>query len=546
VFVLGALVRLIGVERPIDLPSWRECDEASIARNYVREGMNLFYPRIDWRRDGPGFAEMEFPLYPWTAAVLYKAFGIHEVIPRLISWALSLVSLLAFCALARRLLPEWGVLGACLFFALSPLSVLIGHSIQPEGLMFCAYLVAAYAFVRWLDTDEPRYFLLAMAATALAILGKAPAAHIGLFFAALLLTERGLRVLRTPYPWVFAFDALLPGILWYRHAYVFWRVYGNSLGVSNEDHWAGMDLFTNPRLVGGIIGLDMWYVWTLPGLVVALYGLLSMRRQRVARVAGLWLISIFLYYLVAARTLSGLWASYYHVVAVPAVALLFGCGVASLREASLPRRWLRMAIAISSVVVLAAWLAVVKALPQLAPSIAFRIAGPPLPLWVSATLLAGAAWLAWTLVAGQKGLARPWATLAAACLCPVFYLQANLLIEQARFAGGRELYETARQLAPLVPSGASIASIGGYCIGPTGKPAAADASYMFYWFDRKGFAICREKLSIGALEDVAARGAQYFVAEKDAVRLKPGFDAELRQHFALAGEADAATLYRLR
>ena len=33
----------------------------------------------------------------------------------------------------------------------------------------------------------------------------------------------------------------------------------------------------------------------------------------------------------AARTLSGLWASYYHVVAVPAVALLFGCGVAALR-----------------------------------------------------------------------------------------------------------------------------------------------------------------------------------------------------------------------
>jgi len=65
-FLLGAGIRALDVWRPIDgsiNPPWREADIASIARNYYREDMNLFSPRIDWRGDGPGYVEMEFPIY---------------------------------------------------------------------------------------------------------------------------------------------------------------------------------------------------------------------------------------------------------------------------------------------------------------------------------------------------------------------------------------------------------------------------------------------------------------------------------------------------
>ena len=53
-FIMGASLRAVNVLRPVDTTSWRESDIASIARNYVREGMNPLYPRIDWRGDGPG------------------------------------------------------------------------------------------------------------------------------------------------------------------------------------------------------------------------------------------------------------------------------------------------------------------------------------------------------------------------------------------------------------------------------------------------------------------------------------------------------------
>ena len=88
-FILGAGIRAIKIERPVNTPSWREADLSSIARNYYREGMNLFAPRIDWRGSGPGYTEIEFPLYPWSIAVLHKIFGYHELFHALTLVAVS-------------------------------------------------------------------------------------------------------------------------------------------------------------------------------------------------------------------------------------------------------------------------------------------------------------------------------------------------------------------------------------------------------------------------------------------------------------------------
>ena len=85
IFFVGAGIRLIDVWRPINRASWRECDLGAVSRNYARESMNPFYPRIDWRGTTPGYAEMEFPLYPYLTAITYKLFGVHDYFGRV--WA---------------------------------------------------------------------------------------------------------------------------------------------------------------------------------------------------------------------------------------------------------------------------------------------------------------------------------------------------------------------------------------------------------------------------------------------------------------------------
>ena len=335
VFVLGAGVHALDILRPVDRPSWRECDVAGIARNYYREGLNLFYPRVDWRGDTPGYAEMELPLYPWLIAWGYKLFGVYEPLGRIVNYVFSLLTMAVFFKLAKYLLPPTGAIAAAIFFAFNPLFTNISNSLQPEGLMLFTYLLAAYWFIRWCDDEAPAYLIAACVATALSILAKATAAHIGLFFVILLWRKYGFSAMRQARLWFFGLAALLPGVLWYRHAHQFWLQYSNSLGVSNEYHWVGLDLFTNPTFITGIARSELLYVWMVTGGLLAVAALVLQWREKAVQYGFYWLVATFVYYLIAARTTGDQWAAYYHVVSVPGAALLLSSGVEALRQLSL-------------------------------------------------------------------------------------------------------------------------------------------------------------------------------------------------------------------
>lgn len=324
VFLLGAGVRAINVWRPVDRTSWRENDEAGIAQNFYTEDMNILYPRVDWRGDTPGFAEMEFPVYPWLTALTYKIFGQHEFLGRVLSYIFSLLTLIFFFQLARYLLPPVAALIASLFFALSPITIYIATSLQPEAMMFMFYVLAAYAFIRWHEEDNEKFFWLACGATTMAMLSKAPAAHIGLFFGFLIWKKHGLSALRQGKLWIFAAITLVPNLLWYRHAHSFWLRYRNSLGVSNEYHWVGKDFFTNKAFLLGILRSESFYVMMPTGLLLLGLVLYFRHREKAVQYSLAWLASAFVFYLLAARTTSDQWAFYYHVASVPAVALLLG------------------------------------------------------------------------------------------------------------------------------------------------------------------------------------------------------------------------------
>ncbi|MBS1807125.1 MAG: glycosyltransferase family 39 protein [Acidobacteria bacterium] len=339
VFLLGAAIRMADLRHTVDRPSWRECDVAGIARSFYREDMNLFYPRVDWRGDGPGYAEMEFPFYPWLIAAGYKLFGFDERLGRIINFVFSLLTLISFYRLARYLLPPVGAIVAFIFFTFNPLLINISTSLQPEGLMFLGYVLAGYFFIRWLDSEAIWHFIVACTATALAILAKAPAAHIGLFFTLLLLGKYSLAAIKQVRLWLFAVVALLPGALWYVHAHKFWLQYGNSLGVSNEYHWAGLDLFTDPSFIVGISRSELFYVLMPTGIILALLGVFLKWREKPVNYGLSWLFAAVTYYLIAARTTSDQWAAYYHVVSLPGYALLIGSGIEAIRQLKTDLRW---------------------------------------------------------------------------------------------------------------------------------------------------------------------------------------------------------------
>jgi len=545
-FLCGAGLRAMNVTRPIDQPEWRECDEASIARNFYDEGMNILYPRVDWRGSGPGYAEMEFPLQPWLMALLYQVFGYKEVFGRVIVLVTSLLTMFIFFRLALYLLPSGGALAAVTFFAFHPMLIRMATAVQPEGIMILFYVLAVFAFVRWLQQELWRDYWVALVATALAILAKAPAANLGLFFAILMYHRSGFSGFLDPKAWLFGLGALLPGVLWYTHARSLWLTYGNSLGLSNEYHWVGLDLFTNPQFLRGILRQEIAHVWTLPGAIVGFACIIAAWRERLLRVELAWLAAIGVFYLVSARTTRKEWSYYYHIFSVIPAALLLGTGVASLRKWQWQPRHLT---ALFLLIVCGTTLfGVMGYLGTSLPS--ERVVHWAAGLGVPALLLGGLGLL------GKLGshdgppprhsLGNSLFACILMCGLGASYFSEIVAIHWHASPWGRDpLYQAAAHFQGRLSEPGLIVASGASCQDRDGYALAYNNSYMFYWLHRKGFNMPLQRQSLSTLRELSNQGARYFVAEKLYVVSLPGFYDELRSNLTLIAETDVACLYRL-
>jgi len=547
-FLLGIGVRAIDVWRPVNGSvryAWRECDIAAIARNYYREDMNLFKPRIDWRGDGPGLTEMEFPIYPWLIAVSYKIFGLNEVTGRLISFIFSLLTMAIFFKLSRLLLPDLGAVSASVFFLFSPLAIRISDSLQPEGLMFLSYLLAVYSFVQWLETNRRSYYFLALLATALAVLSKATSAHIGFLFALLVLDKWGLFSLRRVSVWTFAVCSLLPAAVWYIYAHDLWLTYGNSLGVSNEYHWVGWDVLTNLSFLRGLARAEIFHVWMPTGLVVAGFGLILRKSEKGVKYSIYWLCAIFVFYLITARTSGDSWAIYYHIVSVPPAAILFGAGIDAVGDLSSSRHLLAVLVIVSAI--LTSCIIGLLIILNYQPDRMFMLG-----LWMGLSILFSLVFIVITKINVRQFYEQKSTMFNILllyfflfCITGTFIFKAFRIAAYAHPNKSEGLYECAKTFATHIPENELIVASGGSCVDDTGYPVAYNASYMFYWMDRKGFSICHEEQSLEKLRSFIQRGAHYFVAEKSALLMKPGFEYEVRKAFPLAKGCSKALLFDL-
>ncbi len=132
----GMYTRMLYLSSPLlDTHSWRQTQTAMFARNFYRNGMNIFKPQIDWDGARPGYIESEFQLYPFTVAVVYKIFGLDEKYGRLVAVLFFAGSMILLYLFAGLFLGEWGALLTLFFFVISPLNVFFSRSFMPESPM---------------------------------------------------------------------------------------------------------------------------------------------------------------------------------------------------------------------------------------------------------------------------------------------------------------------------------------------------------------------------------------------------------------------------
>lgn len=121
------------LKRPQSTHKWRQTDCASLALNYYQNGMKFFTPEThnltsDGGTSGKA-ATSEVPLLYFFVALLYKIFGYHEYIYRLLNTAIFLSGLFYLHKIFRLFISDafWSI-GFALIFFTSPVLVFYGNN----------------------------------------------------------------------------------------------------------------------------------------------------------------------------------------------------------------------------------------------------------------------------------------------------------------------------------------------------------------------------------------------------------------------------------
>ena len=333
VILLGTALRLVDLDRPVAqrTPStWHESDYVQIARAFLREDPNPLRPRVDWRGTTTGEVEVELPVLPWLAAMLYRVLGYDESILRWLAAACSVASLVVFLRLTHRVLEPPAALLATAAFAVHPLPLALASSMQPEPLQVLLMCAAGLAIERWHREGGTARLCMASSWVGAAVLAKGPAAHLGLLLAFLVLRRKGWRAVLDLRVLGAAGFALIPAVAWYGWAHALYLETGLSMGLSNETHFLSTTMLEHPGWMKSLIRIEARDVFAYGALpLVACAALAPFRRLEPI---AAWYGAVVVFYVVAADTCADAWSFYYHVNSVVPACLLLGLGFTALRE----------------------------------------------------------------------------------------------------------------------------------------------------------------------------------------------------------------------
>lgn len=173
--------------RPQGIHIWRQTIGLSFALNYYQHGMHFFMPEINsFTADGgkTGYTAAEFPLLYFFDACLWKIFGFHEFIPRLVNIVLVFFGFFFLFKMIFKVTDAfWGIF-LTLFFFTSPALVFYSINTLPDGPAFGIALMGMYCFYMFFENQKYKWLYVFMFLSLLAGLLKATSAMV---FASILL-----------------------------------------------------------------------------------------------------------------------------------------------------------------------------------------------------------------------------------------------------------------------------------------------------------------------------------------------------------------------
>lgn len=150
-------------KKPQSIHKWRQADCASIALNYYQNGMHFFHPEVhNLTSDGGTSGKCmtsEVPLLYYASAILYKVFGYHDFLFRLLNTLLFFLGLFYLFKTIFLLSKDtfWSIALTLLIFS-SPVLVYYGNNYLSNSTAFSFSLISWYFFIRFLLQKQPKLF----------------------------------------------------------------------------------------------------------------------------------------------------------------------------------------------------------------------------------------------------------------------------------------------------------------------------------------------------------------------------------------------------
>ncbi|MDQ3928731.1 MAG: glycosyltransferase family 39 protein, partial [Chloroflexota bacterium] len=191
---------------PVDSPGGVEATHAAFANllsgrtGGALDPVRLWPPPAPWHGYAPANPASGLPLYGWITAGLMTYLGAGDWSGRAVAVVFSLFASISLFSLVRRAAGARAALYSLLFFAISPLSALLGQQFSPASLLLATQAWAVLTLAQWRGTVtvlRPRGSTFAFARAIVASVGAAlidPGALFLLPVAAYLLLAPGTTI----------------------------------------------------------------------------------------------------------------------------------------------------------------------------------------------------------------------------------------------------------------------------------------------------------------------------------------------------------------
>lgn len=339
IVLIGLTIRLYKINIPLlEFYPSRQVQTSDITRNYIKNQFNLLTPTISYLGSEYTPFLIEFPGYNFIVAAFYYIFGINEAIGRLVSVFGWLIAVILIYKIGHELsLKRTAIYIAVLFYTLSPLSVLISRSFQPDQWMLTFSLAGILYFLRWHKRRNTNVMPLSIFFISISLLIKMPSAIFTLLpILAFLLIDRS-KTIKTLF--IYAVICLIPTFLWYLWAYFQKNSNQAAIGGFSFSNWFGLDVFLNPKYWANVFGFEYNLVLLPLGMLLFIVGILT-KLKKEQRFLYFWLFAVFLYFLLFNK--HNMTHEYYHLPLIPVASLFIGIAgervVRSLTVMILPKK----------------------------------------------------------------------------------------------------------------------------------------------------------------------------------------------------------------